>query len=316
MRALVVTNMYPTPDRPAFGSFVRDQVEALRRLPEMELELEVIAPGSALAYARAALDLQRRYRRRTRFDVVHAHFGLSAWPALAVPARIHGVTLHGTDVSHPRSRAITLPALRRMDLVAAVSAELAGQLPRWAGRGAVRVLPCGADLTRFRSTERAQAREALGLDPAGPYLLFPADPARPEKRHDLAAALAARLNVPLLTLGAVPPEQVPNYVNAANAVLVTSDREGFGLGVVEALACDVPVLSTPHGVAPEALNAVDGTLCGPFSEDVWAAVLRPHIEARDPRIHGRAVGEHYSADAMARRVASSWEELAGESEPG
>ena len=32
MRVLIVTNMWPTPARPAFGVFVRDQVDALRAL--------------------------------------------------------------------------------------------------------------------------------------------------------------------------------------------------------------------------------------------------------------------------------------------
>lgn len=308
MRALVVTNMFPSPERPAFGSFVRDQVEALRRLPDVDLEVEVIGQGGPVPYVRAAWELGRRHRH-SRFEVVHAHFGLSAWPALRVPARIHAVTLHGTDVAHPRSRAFTLPALPRMDLVAAVSAELASQLPRWSIRSPVRILPCGVDLERFERLDRAEARTALGLDPARPYLLFPADPARPEKRHDLAASLAGRLDVELLALGAVPPEKVPLYVNAANAVLITSDREGFGLGVLEALACDVPVLATPHGVAPDALRGVAGTLCAPFSVDVWAAALRPHLADADPRVDGRPVAERYSADAMARKVADAWEEL-------
>ena len=44
----------------------------------------------------------------------------------------------------------------------------------------------------------------------------------------------------------------------ADAVLVTSEREGFGLAALEALACDVPVLATPVGVAPEALAGVAG----------------------------------------------------------
>ena len=43
---------------------------------------------------------------------------------------------------------------------------------------------------------------------------------------------------------------MPDWINAANAVLVTSENEGFGLVAVEALACDVAVLSTPVGVAP------------------------------------------------------------------
>lgn len=307
MRALVVTNMYPTPERPQLGSFVRDQVEALRRLPGVEVDLHAFAGGSPAAYARAAVDLRRRYRSDD-FDVVHAHFGLSAWPAQAVPSALRAVTLHGTDLAHPRSRAVTLAALRRMDLVATVSDELARQVPGWAVRSPVEVLPCGVDLDRFHAIDRAEARRDLGLDPAVPHLLFAADPRRAEKRHDLAAALAAEVGVHLLALGSVAPEQVPLHVNAANAVLVTSDREGFGLATLEALACDVPVLATPHGIAPEALAGVPGTLCAPFDLAVWREALAGPLADPDPRVEGRPVAERYSADAMARRVATAWRE--------
>ena len=57
----------------------------------------------------------------------------------------------------------------------------------------------------------------------------------------------------LITLGATAPDHVTLAINAANAVLVPSDAEGFGLAVLEALACDVPVLATPVGVHAEAL---------------------------------------------------------------
>ena len=81
-----------------------------------------------------------------------------------------------------------------------------------------------------RTTTLGEARKALGLDPGGRFLLFPADPDRPEKRYDRALAVAG--DVPLLTLGAVEPERVPLWVNAANAVLVPSERESFGLAVL------------------------------------------------------------------------------------
>jgi glycosyltransferase involved in cell wall biosynthesis len=221
---------------------------------------------------------------------------------------VRGVTLHGTDLAHPRSRRVTLAALPWLDLVGVVSEELSSRLPRWAtARSQRAVLPCGVDLQRFARIDRREAREALGLDPDAPCLLFPADPARPEKRHDLAASLAACAgDVPLLTLGGVEPERVPLYVNAANAVLVTSDREGFGLGVLEALACDVPVLATPHGVADEALTGVTGCLCAPFSPAAWGEALAPHLAAADPRVAGRLRAGEYSAQAMARRVAEAW----------
>jgi teichuronic acid biosynthesis glycosyltransferase TuaC len=307
MRALIVTNMYPSPERPALGRFVADQVQALQRTGEVELEVFSFAPGGYGAYARAARRLRRRYGG-DRFDIVHAHFGLTEWPALAVRARARLVTLHGTDLAHPRSRPVTLAGLRFNDLVAVVSQPLAAAVPRWAASRRPAVLPCGVDLQRFQRIDRASARARLGLRADAPYLLFAADPARPEKRHDLA--LAAAGDTPLLTLGNVDPDQVPLWVNAANAVLAPSDREGFGLAVLEALACDVPVLATPVGIAPQALAGVPGVLCAPFDVAVWRAALAPHLAAADPRVEGgRARAEGYSSDRMALRVLEAWRGL-------
>src|SRR3954466_5994303 len=92
MRALIVTSMWPSASAPARGSFVRDQVAALEKTPGVDVEVFAFPPRG---YARAARDLRRRFRKE-RFDVVHAHFGLTAWPALAVRHATRVVTLHGT----------------------------------------------------------------------------------------------------------------------------------------------------------------------------------------------------------------------------
>ena len=305
MRALIVTNMYPSAERPALGSFVADQVAALRRAAAADIEVFAFAPG---AYLPAARSLWARHGR-DRFDVVHAHFGLTQWPALAARGRARAVTLHGTDLAHRRSRPVTLAGLRLNDLVAVVSEPLAAAVPRWAMSGRPAVLPAGVDLRRFGPIDRAEARRRLGLDPEGPYLLFAADPARPEKRHDRALAAAGQAT--LLSLGNIAPAEVPLWVNAANAVLVPSEREGFGLAVLEALACDVPVLATPVGIHPEALAGIPGTLCAPFDAEVWQAALAPHLSAADPRVPGRARADQWSTDRMARRVLDAWRTLAG-----
>jgi teichuronic acid biosynthesis glycosyltransferase TuaC len=294
--------MLPDAAHPERGRFVRDQVTALRRLDELDVELYELPPGGR-GLARAALDLRRRYSGE-RLDIVHAHFGLTAWPALAVHARVRALTVHGTDIDHPRTRLLTRAVIPRMDILAAVSAPLAKRLP--AGGARAQVLPCGVDLDRFHTIPRADARAKLGLDPGRPYLLFAADPARPEKRHDRALELARETGVELLTLGAVAPELVPLWVNASSAVLVPSEREGFGLAVLEALACDVPVLATPVGIHPEALHGVAGTLCAPFELDTWRDALDPHLRAADSRIQGRTHAEQYSAGRMAQRVADAW----------
>ena len=100
-------------------------------------------------------------------------------------------------------------------------------------------------------------------------------------------------------------------MNAANAVLIPSDWESFGLAVLEALACNVPVLSTPTGIAPVVLEGVAGTYCGPFSLECWRAALAPHLAAEDPRLDpsARERAEAYSADRMAAQVVAAWRAL-------
>lgn len=304
MRALVITNMWPSPANPAFGAFVADQVRALRALPGVEVDVFHFGPGG---YLKAIRDLRRTHRAKD-YDVVHAHFGLTAIPAVTFRGAPLVITLHGTDLRHPRSGRVTRALLPLTDLPAAVSAELAGEIAGAGTRRRVAVLPCGVDLERFAPMPRHEARRRLGLDPHEPCLLFPADPGRAGKRHDLA--IDAADGVRLLSLGGVEPSEVPLWINAANAVVLPSEAEGFGLAVLEALACDVPVLATPVGIHPVALAGVAGALCAPYDTAIWRAALAPHLAAAEPRVSGRRRAALWSSDRMARRVAAAWSELA------
>jgi teichuronic acid biosynthesis glycosyltransferase TuaC len=308
VRALVVTNMWPSPAAPQRGVFVRDQVEALRRRPGIDVEVLAFPSGP-----RALLRATATIRRRTRgapFDVVHAHFGLAALPAIAARRGPVVVTLHGNDLFVRRSRLATRAALPFTALPAAVSRAFSRNLRGAGVARRVAVLPVGIALERFRPIPRAEARTRLGLDPEGPYLLFPHDPGRPLKRFDRAREAAG--DVPLLTLGSVAPDEVPYWINAANAVLVPSQDEGFGLSVIEALACGVPAFGTPVGIHPVALHGIEGAFCAEWDRDRWRAALRPVLEAADPRVDGRARAELFSADRMAARVVEAWREIAAQ----
>ena len=306
VRALVVTNLWPAPDAPHRGVFVADQVAALRRRGDVDVAVLAFPPGPR-ALLRAIATAHRRTRGQ-RFDVVHAHFGLSAWPALAARRGPVVVTLHGNDLFVRRSNLASRAALPLTALGATVSRAFAANLPGAGARRRIAVLPVGVALERFRPIPRAEARARLGLDPAGPYLLFPHDPSRPLKRADRARELAG--DVPLLVMGRVAPDEVPYWINAANAVLVPSQDEGFGLSVIEALACGVPAFGTPVGIHPVVLGGIEGALCAPWDLDRWRTALAPHLEAPDPRVDGRARAELFSADRMAGRVVEAWRAVA------
>jgi teichuronic acid biosynthesis glycosyltransferase TuaC len=289
---------------------VRDQVASLRALG---IEVDLLSfPIGKREYLRAVGRIRRALQAQS-FDLVHAHYGLAGWCARLAGASPLVVTFHGTDVRHRTVGRLSRRLAKRVDVAAGASRALfeleSGRpgLPRVPGRNAV--LPCGADLQRFRPVARPEARARLGLDARGRFLLFPAAPFRAEKRYDRAAELARRCNAELLDGGAIEGERMAEWINASNAVLVTSDNEGFGLVAVEALACDVAVLSTPVGVAPTLLRGVEGCLAGEFDPERWAAVARPHLDAEDSRVEGRRRASWFAADPLAERVLAAYRDV-------
>ena len=238
---------------------------------------------------------------------MHAHYGLSGVVALAAPRRIPLVlTVHGRDCHHPVVKRLTGLVARRAAAVVAVSEELAGRRPF----PVAAVIPPGVDLERFRPIPRREARARLGLDVrrAAPASFRPTRgaPRRFADARELVERLAAAgLDVELRAVCGRPRAEMPLWLNAADAVVITSEREGYGLACVEALACDVPVLSTPVGVAPALLAGLEGACARPSTRRRWgehlAAVL---AAARAPGSRTRRRG-----DSGSPRNGASYAEL-------
>lgn len=69
-------------------------------------------------------------------------------------------------------------------------------------------------------------------------------------------------------------EQIVNIYNSCDAWLFPSILEGFGLPILEAMACRTPVIGTPAGAAPELLSQGGGILVKPEdSEDMAKAII-------------------------------------------
>lgn len=70
-----------------------------------------------------------------------------------------------------------------------------------------------------------------------------------------------------------PQEQLREIYAACDAWLFSSDREGFGLPILEAMACRTPVIATPAGAAPDLIADEGGILVDPNDPRGMAAAI-------------------------------------------
>ena len=318
MRVLVVTNMWPSAERPHWGAFVRSQVDSLAAAGVETVLHEIAGWRSTREYFTSLLALPG-IARRAGADLVHAHYGLSGAAAVRVAPPLV-VSFCGDDLLGRPDAAGRLSGKSRMlvnlskyaaaraDGIIVKSEEMRRVLPARLG---AEVIPNGVDLERFAPRARADARAELGWRPDGEVLLFAADPGEPRKNFPLAHEVESRLRASgrdarVEVVYGVPQPRIAAAMCAADVLLLPSFHEGSPNTVKEAMACDLPVVAAPvgdceerlHGCAPSAVAAREPAA---FTAAV-AAVL-----AAGRRSNGREVVSALSLPAVARRVIAVYE---------
>lgn len=89
------------------------------------------------------------------------------------------------------------------------------------------------------------------------------------------AAPSSELPLPANAEYIIQPDQdkIKDYYSKCDAWLLASRSEGFGLPIIEAMACRTPVISTPAGAAPEILSGGTGILVRPEDPEEMAKAI-------------------------------------------
>jgi glycosyltransferase involved in cell wall biosynthesis len=209
-------------------------------------------------------------------------------------------------------------------------------------QGTIEMIPCGTDLNKFGAIRRQEARQKLGIAPDAKVVIYVGrfDPrkgietlvraiaqsnwrgcsdlkliigggSRPGQsdgiERDRIESIVAEMNLSDITLfpGRLDDDTLPIYYAAADACVVPSHYEPFGLVAIEAMASRTPVIASNVGglrftVVPE----VTGLLAPPKDEAAFASAIERILA--DPALRDR-LGE---TGRQRVEIAFSWESVA------
>jgi glycosyltransferase involved in cell wall biosynthesis len=204
---------------------------------------------------------------------------------------------------------------RSADAVIVKSAEMAERVKPVRAH----VVPNGVDMNAFRPLDAQEARSLLKWPDGKRYVLFAGNPDNPRKQFSLAQAVVNRAALEVVTplelvpLNRVAPDQVPLYMNACEAMLMTSYIEGSPNVVKEALACNLPVISVPVGDVPELLDGAPGYAVRPRDVDALAEALAGTL-SNDHNVDGRSVlkGKGLDLESVAYKLMDIYTDVLGE----
>jgi glycosyltransferase involved in cell wall biosynthesis len=300
--------MYPSPERPGYGTFVRQQAEHLCKFGHTVDVINILGFQSKLNYLKGSLEVLRK-TRRIAYDIVHAHYGLSAFPAWCRLQAPLVITLHGSDVLGSSFESFCSRGISHFaDAVIVVSEEMRRRIPGT-------VIPCGVDLNVFKPYDRDEARARLGWPKDKYLILFPFDPARPVKRYDLAKAAVEQVaqegvDAKLVTVFSVENREMPWYYSASDVMLLCSSREGSPTSVKEALACNLPVVATDVGDVQEILRGVAGTRTCTQEVSEIARNLREALDiSREGKFEGRMAMIRYDQARTVEKIISVYNDV-------
>jgi len=257
--------------------FIKNQGNSLRDL-NIDVQFYPIFGKGILGYFYAYRNL-KKFLKSNRFDLIHAHFILSAWVArLASPKSKLVISLMGTD-AYGRivginkvkfsSRYLTLLTFFIQPFVDAIICKSPNILNYVYLKKKAFLLPNGVDLNKFYPLN-LDSRKHLNLESDKFYVLFLGNKSDRRKNFPLIEAsfkvLQNKFDRPIELLSPFPvsPVEVPLWLNSVNILALTSFEEGSPNLIKEAMAMNVPIVSTDVGDVSFLFEGCEGCIVSSF----------------------------------------------------
>ena len=250
----------------------------------------------------------RKKLKGKSYDVVHAHYSLSAFVATLAGAKPLVVSLMGSDVKAKSFFKIWIKFFVKLFWSATIvkSQDMKESL----GLQKINVVPNGVNFNRFKPLDKNDCQEQLGWDNSKRNILFAANPDRVEKNYKLAKEAISLIddsNITVHFLKDVPNKDVPLYYNATDVVLLTSLWEGSPNVIKEAMACNRPIVATNVGDIAEVTTGTRGCFICKFNKNDLSKKINLALDFNATT--GRSNIENLNDDRVANLIVSIYQSI-------
>jgi len=289
--------------------FIKEQGDSLKVMG-IEINYFLIEGRGIFGYLRNLPRLIKKIKRE-RYNLIHAHYGLSGLLCVLQRKVPVIITFHGSDINSSHHKYFSKIAMYMSAYSIFVHESIKDKIK---AKNRYSILPCGINLQIFFPMERQKARKIFGIPLDKKMILFSSAFDISVKNFPLAQKAVEILNayeIELVELKGYTPEQVNVLVNAADLVLVTSFSETGPLIVKEAMACNIPIVSTDVGDAKEVIGKTKGCYITTFEPEDVADKIKKAM-GFGKRTTGRENIKYLESSVIAKQIIDIYKRLLNE----
>ncbi|MDO9000954.1 MAG: glycosyltransferase [Bacteroidota bacterium] len=280
--------------------FVKEQVESCEQFDNFQFNYAEIKSGGISGYIKGYFSFLKQLPTGN-YNLVHAHYGLSAFIACLQPFKKVVITFHGCDVNDPKTRWISKIAHKLCKHAIFVEAEMPAKLN---AKNKFSIIPCGVNTELFKPMDKIEARKKLNFLETDKIVLFASAFDVPVKNYVLAKAACDQIpELKLIELKNYSREEVCLLLNACDVLLLTSIREGSPQIIKEALACNCPIVTTNVGDVAMRLKGINQSfVCDADANQISDKIIQ--VLSNNKRSNGREriFEQQLDLDSVAKQI--------------
>lgn len=322
MKVLQIVNAFPSIENTQYGIFNKLQIESLIKKGVLCEVFRIDGKKGKVSYANAVFELRKMYNLN-EFDLIHAHYSFSAFPALFQFKRPLVISFMGSDVNGQYG-AMFFKIFKFINIIycnivsfkaSAVickSKKMFNNLRLISNKSFV--IPNGVDFEIFKPKDKIKCREVAGINKNDFIVCFAANPKKAVKNYTLAqkavdyASNTLGKTIKILPVFNKNHNKYINLLNACDLLILTSLSEGSPNIVKEAIACNKPVVSVDVGDVREHLNDVKNSYVTSYDyRHIGSRIC--DVLLSDMQSNGREKIYYLKNDVIAEQIISIYERI-------